>query len=211
MVLGIFLWKPLIAQLSVQGTWGVYDGIYYLDSGCEITARYFSRRKTKYFMNLAMRNNVVVFHSNTPEIVNTKRRVFEAFPSVNPEDTTPQIQAGSWFVSSTGAERMFSQWNQLWQQDRSLIDNSLSINEHRHFVSPRHDQSIFSLLCKSFGVTAEDSIPPGDLTRIRTQIRSFFFPFSWARNRSGETKLSFWISLVGKITLFPFRIGRLIR
>lgn len=162
-------------------------------------------------MNLALQKNIVVFHSSTPEIVNTKRRVFEKFPSVNPLDSTPQIQAGSWFASSAGVGSMFSIWNQLWQQDRSLIDNSLSINELHGFVAPRHDQSIFSLLCKSSLITPEDSIPPGDLTRIRTQIRCFFFPFAWARNRSGDTKLSIWFSLVGKITLFPFSIGRLIR
>ena len=60
---------------------------------------------------------------------------------------TPQYSAGSFFIKKNKKNINFiKKWVKI-SKNRKLIDNSLNTFSDK-FVSPRNDQSIFSILCK---------------------------------------------------------------
>lgn len=209
---GFFAWKPLIAKLALDGYWGDFESVCYLDAGCEILPSLWTRRNFLDYLEKASEIGAIVFHSLAPEKLYTTRDVFKLFPEIDLNDATPQIQGGTWFLGNQLGSEISSTWYDTCKSSYTLMTNSVDFaRECADFVAPRNDQSFFSLTCKTFKIFPEAVIPPGGGKGIRTQIRSIFFPFRWARNRTGKTENDFLLSVFGKISLvvyFKFKAFR---
>lgn len=202
---GYYIWKPIIARAATSGTWGDYDGVFYLDAGCQILPTYWNRRAVIKFFSKASRLGVVVFSTGGEENRFTKSRVFDLFPNIDMDCKTPQIAGGSWVLSGTIGRDIAAQWAWLATSNYDNINEKIeSGKESPGLIAPRHDQSIFSLLCKSKNIVPEEVMPPGGGSSYKTQIRSLFFPFSWSRNRTGTDSTSFVIRAIGSISLICY-------
>ena len=65
---------------------------------------------------------------------------------------SPQYWAGCIFIKKTDKSINFiNQWLEVFDKNFDLIDDSISkINNYSDFVENRHDQSVYSLLCKRY-------------------------------------------------------------
>lgn len=201
---GYYAWKPALAQLAFDGIWGDFDCICYLDAGCEVLPSYWTRRNLQKYLQKSAQVGAVVFHSFHPENHFTTQELFSLFPKIDPSDNTPQFQAGSWIMAGSIGKDLVNSWFRLSRENYSLITDSFDKDsQSKSFIAPRNDQSFFSLTLKSAGIEPEAKIPPGGGLGLRTRFRSFFFPFRWARNRTGQNQGMKIYRLLG---LFSLRI-----
>ncbi len=186
---GWYTWKASIAYHAiVEKRWGDFDLVMYLDAGCEMFKSKQSERRLGCYIESAMRDGRTLFSISTPEREFTKRDLFDFFPTLTPYDDTPQFQSGSWILKSDENQGFVDRWETLSALGAFMTDESPSrVLENPHFKVHRYDQSIFSLLAKSLGYSANSDLPPGAATSLRSKCRGFFYPFWWTRNRTGDT------------------------
>ena len=67
---------------------------------------------------------------------------------------TDQFWAGSFFIKKNKFTILFiNEWMSLFKKNIKLVDDSPSkIKNHKNFIENRHDQSIFSILCKKYKI-----------------------------------------------------------
>jgi hypothetical protein len=185
---GFYSWKSSIAHAAMQGFWGNFDVVFYLDAGCELVPSFWNKRKLKEMLDSAEKTGIVAFAINTPERKYTKKLLLENMQVSETSICSNQFQSGSWFLHGDRGRDFAFQWDQKVWESRKFVDESVSHNgEDEQFIAHRHDQSVFSLLCKHFGVQPQLRNPPGptdDFLRILINTK---FPFWWARNRTGNT------------------------
>jgi hypothetical protein len=78
--------------------------------------------------------------------------------------------------------------------DISFLDfSNEGKNESEYFIEHRFDQSIFSMVLKSFGIRPLARYVPVDGHSLKSQFRGLFHPIWTSRNRYGNTikKLKF--------------------
>jgi hypothetical protein len=199
---GWYTWKATIAhQAIVAKRWGNFDLVMYLDAGCEMFNSKQSARRLRKYIDFAMEQGRTLFSIPTPEREYTKRDLFEYFPSLSPEDATPQFQSGSWILKIDSNQHFAEQWEILSSIGVFMTDESLSqISESDDFKVHRYDQSIFSLLAKSLGFKSVLDVPPGAASSVRAKLRGFFHPFWWTRNRTGVSMIPRFMITAGKIS-----------
>lgn len=202
---GWYVWKSRFARVALKENPDV-DGIMYLDAGCEALPNFFSKKHLMTMMKLAQTRGACVFWIPTPEICYTKKSILERF-DLNPVNLDPyQFQSGSWLFSTDVGNRFICEWDTVVWEDKSYCDESKSVGgELPEFVVNRYDQSIFSPLVRKYGFAAYKKIPPGDIGSIGSRIRFLFFPFAWARNRTGISLASSFELMISRLTLKLFR------
>lgn len=199
---GYYIWKPQIAKLALNGQWGNYDAILFLDAGCEILPSFWNRRKLFSYLKKAQQVGAVIFRAQDPEFLYTKKSIFDQYPEIDAGDSSPQIQSGSWVLSGDKGRNIADIWAKQSSMNYQNISNEFDPKvEVLDFIAPRHDQSYFSLTCKAAGITPEVVIPPAGGNGIRTHFRSLFFPFRWARNRSGVESNKAYYRFIGTVSL----------
>ena len=209
---GYYIWKAQIAKAAMAGRWGSFDGLMYLDAGCEILPSYWSRKRLLGYLEKARKNGAVVFDLEVLEYQYTKKQIFEMFPLVSKLDRSGQIQSGSWILSGQLGKEIASVWAESSAKDYELISNEFNpTTEEPDFILPRHDQSFFSLTCKSFGILPEIETPPGGGNGVRTQLRALYFPFRWARNRSGKKTNFVFYRALGSLSLKVYHLIRIVK
>ena len=203
---GWYTWKATIAYKAiVEKRWGEFDLVMYLDAGCEMFKSKQSKKRLQGYIHSAMNDGHTLFAIPTPERHFTKRDLFEYFSEISPEDESPQFQSGSWILKTNSNEEFARRWEELSAVGVFMTDESPSqMGESPDFKIHRYDQSIFSLLAKSFGYKANSDVPPGSATSVRAKVRGFFYPFWWARNRTGETIIPSLMFKLGKATEKPY-------
>ena len=67
---------------------------------------------------------------------------------------TPQYESGCIFLKKNKFTiKLLDEWAEVYKHDFNLADDSVSkIKNFKGFQENRHDQSIFSLICKKYGV-----------------------------------------------------------
>ena len=189
------VWKSEIVFRTLNGEFGQCDGVVWVDAGCEAVSNMLSKFHLRRHLRKAKKFGAEVFSLNTPEVRYTKRDLFHEFPKVNQNDPTPQIQTTNFYLFGEKGLEIARKWFEVATKSQSFIDESPSIQgEVAEFVSHRHDQSIFSLSCKStenfhkfHPLTTGTSTP-------RALIKGFFSPFWASRNRTGSTKVPNWFN-----------------
>tara|TARA_B100000787_G_scaffold143704_1_gene113348 strand:- start:282 stop:1154 length:873 start_codon:yes stop_codon:yes gene_type:complete len=162
---GYWFWKPFfLSKIMKEINSG--DIIHYIDVGCHI-----NKTKTKRFyeyLDLLIDNEKWLlpfqYHTDGIKLSNeikfpkreefkyTKSDLFSYFNCLNQKEITdtPQFWAGSFFMKKNLSSEIFLEdWNKIFKEKFYLIDDTPSkIPNFLGFVENRHDQSVFSLLCK---------------------------------------------------------------
>ena len=184
---GYWFWKPLfLKKIMHQANSG--DIIHYIDIGCHIQNK---NSKFYNYLDFLIDNDRWIlpfqYHSKKNELTNeisfpkreefkyTKSDLLDYFGFLDNKNVTnsPQFWAGSFFiVKGVQATKFLDEWINIFEKRIDLIDDSKSnIKNLKGFIENRHDQSVFSLLCKKYNVkslSAYDECEWGEKDNKRT-------------------------------------------
>lgn len=161
---GYWCWKPqIILQLLDQVNEG--DIIQYTDAGCHLNKNGKARLMEYFELADQSKSGILAFaafppsfHDSTIELPDLsdykwcKADLLERMNVISNESITHSqtVTAGIIFIRKSEQSRAIIQkWADVIAADFSLLDDSKSKRENiKGFVEHRHDQSIFSILCK---------------------------------------------------------------
>ena len=170
---GYWLWKSYIIKKTLSEL-NFDDILVYCDSGCIFNPGGIQRLKEYFDIVNKSKYGILTFQLGICEKLYTKRLVFEYFrdhldeikktshmshiPEITKEncisylENTNQCMATVIIIRKT--EHSVKFFNKLYEIscNYNLINDKQS-NEIKEFVDHRHDQSIYSLLCKTMGST----------------------------------------------------------
>lgn len=171
---GYWLWKPYIIKKTLallqEG-----DYIIYLDSG----SSYFCGSVIP-LINEMIQNNNWLFANKMDflERQYTKRDAFLLMDCDSPEYTdTGQYWAGIQIYKKCSLSINFVDKWLSYAYDKRIITNNPNVcgkENYPDFIAHRHDQSIFSLLCKKEGVKSSDSIVCSLRNKVNHNIVYYF-------------------------------------
>ena len=185
---GFYRWKSRVVHLALSGFWGDFDGLCFVDAGCDMNFNVFTNYKLQKNIKYAEAHGVLAYTISTPERMMTKRKVLEMYNAE--DDYSDQFQSGTFFLHGDLGRSIAREWDSVCTTDVSFSDDSLTTGgEHSDFFEHRHDQSIFSLILKKHCVDAYLPHPPGQPSRFRLNSENLFAPIWWSRNRSRQNSL----------------------
>lgn len=193
---GYWVWKPvIILQELMKMDEG--DHLYYIDAGCHLNPRGIKRLKEYDEMCTKSVCGIVATVIAYTEKSYTKADLFDYMGVIDNEDitNTHQVQSGVIFIRKCRQSiELLQQWGAVWEHDLHLIDDSPSkLPNDASFVEHRHDQSVFSILCKLNKATlidAEEVEPPVDQPRnIENWKKMKHLPILAMRDRPIPAKL----------------------
>ena len=167
---GYWFWKPYLI-LKVINELKDNDIIHYLDIGCHINNNI---NKFKKYISLLDADTRGLIAFQYYPIVNedfkdidfpkreeykfTKADLFDYFGYLNNDKiiNTPQFWAGSFFIKKNDfCIRFLENWIEVFKNNFELINDSPSSKKNfPGFIENRHDQSVFSLLCKKNSISS---------------------------------------------------------
>jgi hypothetical protein len=165
---GYWSWKPQVI-LQVFNLIDEGDVVQYSDIGCHLNPKGRARLEDYFEITKQSENGVLAFRSKTREELSqgecfydyndinyTKMDLIEYFGITDRIDLlkSPQFGGGiGFFRKDVKTIKFLKDWNKVYETDFALADDTPSkIQNHPDFIEHRHDQSIFSLLCKITGV-----------------------------------------------------------
>jgi len=187
---GYFSWKIELVHRALDGAFGEFDGVVWVDAGCEINNTLISKWRLRRWLRKTKKRGSFLFSLDTPERDFTKKLTFSEFPNLSVEDSSPQIQA-TWFILSGDlGQRIANKWLEVSLKGIEFLDLTSSPGGERvGFVEHRSDQSILSLTVKSLGVEPTNYSPKSARTGLVSSLRGIIHPIWTARNRSGKSIL----------------------
>ncbi len=181
-------YKSEIIHQALTGYWGNFQGVVWVDAGCEICVNPISNHRFSNFKRKASKLGGAVFTLKTHEVDFTKRILFQRFPELNPNDRTPQIQTTFLFLAGERGLQIARKWLEITLERIEYSDESLSPGgEVPTFQAHRHDQSIFSLVCKSEKLIPMRYTPATGTNSLIGKIRALSHPIWVSRNRTGKS------------------------
>ena len=183
---GYFVWQPALLNAALEGYWGDFDLMVYMDAGCEVLPGFRSRRIFRRLLTKASDKGCVAFAIDTPELQYSKAEVISLLPEIPRDRLKNQIQAGTLFISRDKGKLLVNKWNEITQSDKKLTNDELG-EQRFDFIAHRHSQSIFSIVFKLFDFYEEDVVIPFPRNSFFSKFKAARFPIWWARNRTGET------------------------
>ena len=163
---GYWCWKPQIVLQCMQEL-DEGDLIQYTDAGCHLNPKGKPRLLCYFDLATEAKAGILAFQAKPPEThLGIDARGFLDFPEYkwakgdlldffrvrHREDiwATPTVGAGAFFIRKCKhAVELIHEWRATFNHDFSLIDDSPSRSENLPgFIEHRHDQAIFSILCK---------------------------------------------------------------
>jgi hypothetical protein len=185
---GYWAYKSEIIARAFEGYWGDFDGYIWIDSGCEVFVNPISAQRFLRFKQRALQTGASVFTLKTPESLYTKNLLFREFSDLNPSDSTDQIQNTFYLLSGDKGKKIANRWLKTTLISTSHSDDSISVEtEPIGFVRNTGDQSVFSLVCKSEGVTPMKYTPATGSNSYIGKIRALSHPIWVSRNRTGSS------------------------
>jgi hypothetical protein len=160
---GYWLWKYYF-QDKILSCMGENDILMYCDSG----ANFIRSAEPLFDAVRADRRGLLCFQTPDRPLYHlermwTKKKVFDALGVEKLTDherlrikNTPQIQAGFRIMRGTQFAKDFTKMCLKFACQKDLIDDTISDNEDSQFMEHRHDQSIWSVMCKLHSVTCMD-------------------------------------------------------
>jgi len=162
---GYWCWKPyFLLEIISKIDYG--DIIHYMDIGCHIkktTSNLFYEYldllidSDKWLLAFQYHEKGIKFSDDIKfpkreEFKYTKSDIFNYFQCLHNKEIThtPQFWSGSFFIKKDPKSEVFlEQWNNVFNENFHLIDDTPSkAPNFNGFLENRHDQSIFSILCK---------------------------------------------------------------
>jgi hypothetical protein len=146
---GYAIWKPYLILKSLESI-NYGDILLYCDAGCELN--YKGKERLLEYINIINSNDKSVLCFELKQIENMWNKM-DLIDKLNAHDllNTPQILSGVGFFKKTEKSiKLLTDWYNL-SNEYHLIDDTPSIlPNHIEFKEHRHDQSLFSLLCKKY-------------------------------------------------------------
>lgn len=152
---GYWLWKPEIIKRKLSQI-PENDILIYADIGCEFNFTEKSKLNFDRYINLANEKSIIRFQMPHCEKVYTNKKTIDYFKqhyNLSEEDiNSNQFQATVMIFKNNEKSKSFiAEFFKVIDDDPLLItDEYNSIDRPEYFTDHRHDQSIFSLLTKSF-------------------------------------------------------------
>ena len=162
---GYWIWKPyLISKVFKEINYG--DIVNYIDIGCHIVKengkRFFEyidliSNKKKWLLPFQYKIEDInldknFYYPRREEYKFTKSDLLNYYGCLNNKSIleTPQYWAGTFFIKKTDTSIKFiNEWLNIFLERFDLVDDTPSkIKNHKNFIENRHDQSVFSILCK---------------------------------------------------------------
>ena len=171
---GYWIWKPYIIYKNLQ-LLNDNDILVYSDSGSTIPNNKYTIDKLNEYINIVKNSDKGVLAFRNPHIESkwTKGDVFKHFNCLDNKNiyNTRQFTANRIIIKkNVHSMALFKIWWETAKNYSHFFDDSTSITKNfNNFTENRHDQSVFSLICKTNGVEEEfdwKSIPI-KTTRIR--------------------------------------------
>lgn len=209
---GFMAWKSEVVYRAMHGEFGDFDGVVWVDGGCEVFPSLFSEMMLNNYLKYAERNGIYAFSLDTPEYQYTKSFLLEKYKHVVGAGESPQIQT-TWIALHGELGRMIaSEWLSRTLEDFRNLDLTESPGgEDPKFIENRYDQSIFSLICKEKGVKPASSFCVSGTYGFLSLLRASFYPIWASRNRTGKSiipKLMFNLGISTlKLRYFKSRIS----
>ncbi len=162
---GYWIWKPyFILKVFKEIKYG--DIINYMDIGCHILKENDKRfyeyinlisNEKKWLLPFQYKSEDINLdknfdYPNREEYKFTKSDLLDYFGFLNDKSIleTPQYWAGNFFIKKDDTSIKFiTEWLNVFYERFDLVDDTPSkIKNHKDFIENRHDQSVFSILCK---------------------------------------------------------------
>ena len=144
--------------------------VQYSDIGCHLNTK--GLKRLKQYSTLCNKKGILTFQYKLPKqkklksIKNmkfqryleheyTKMDLFKYLIKKNKTNifNTEQIMSGIiFFKKNEFSLNLLSFWEKILKKDNLIDDSKSYFNNHKKFVEHRHDQSVFSLICKKKGV-----------------------------------------------------------
>ncbi len=150
---GYWLWKPYFIVRTLESL-APGDWLFYCDAGAHFTG------SIDPLIDVCQRDgrDVLVFELPHPERRYTKRDAFVLLGCDRPEFINSRQRLASFHLwrASPAAIAFAREWLAAAQDERLLTDlpNQCGLPNHRRYKAHRHDQSLFSLLTKKYGIAA---------------------------------------------------------
>jgi hypothetical protein len=186
---GYFSWKVELVSSALSGKFGDFDGVVWVDAGCEIYNAPWTRWRLRRWLKQTEKKGVFAYTLSTPEQDFTKKTLFNLFPNLNKEDRSPQFQA-TWFILHGEKGRSIAnEWFRIALLNISTLDLSASPGgEVPSFVEHRSEQSILSLILKNKKEnSAKFYFPYSGFGTYKSQVIALTNPIWVSRNRSGRS------------------------
>ncbi len=187
---GYYFWKPLIISAGLQGFWGEFDGVVYVDAGSEILPGIMSQLFFSFHFRNAYKNGISVFSIKTPEIAYTKREVLQFFNLGQEQFLSNQFQSGTIFLARDFGREICILWRDICRLNPPLIFPNTSRPQYSKFIEHRHEQSILSCLLRKIGVSESKWAPGGILINRSQQLLNLHRGVWWSRNITAESTVS---------------------
>lgn len=182
---GYMSWKAEIVNAAFMGRWGDFEGVIWIDAGCEINLNAISRINFRKFQRYSKAHGVASFTLATKEVEYTKRDIFELFPRIDPFAAGDQIQTTWMYLYGDTGKLVSQQWLELVCKGTNFLDLSPSASpEFPQFIENRYDQSTFSMVCKANDVQVMNYRPTSGSRSLISKMRGFTNPIWTARNRT---------------------------
>ncbi len=168
---GYWIWKPYFIS-KILDEIDNEDIIHYVDIGCHLIDKNFKRfyeyleiisDKDKWLLPFQYHINKKnfpkkIFFPEREEYKFTKADLLNYFDYLNDKEIidSPQYWAGSFFIKKNDFSIKFvNEWLNIFYERFDLVDDTPSkIKNYDGFVENRHDQSVYSLLCKKYKLTS---------------------------------------------------------
>ena len=187
---GYFAWKPEMIYQAIQGKFGLYDEVVWIDAGCEVNSLAGARRVFKNRSEYVMENGIWTHALASPEACYTKKEVLSKYLSLDPNPKI-QFQANYMHFGVIKPTLVVNNWLDMAMEGVKNLDFELKVKQDKEFIEHRNDQSLFSISCKLNSITPNKlDISTG---RGISVLRSLNQPIWISRNRTGTTIKPRWL------------------
>lgn len=145
---GFWVWKPYLIYKTLMET-NIGDVIAYIDSGASWASN------IKPYID-HMTGDILAFQlksSKDTETANTKKELLLYMDMDRPEVLNSRQILGGYSIwkNTENSRNVAKEWLDIASK-KYLIDDTTCLYNHLGFTDHRHDQSIWSLLCKKKGI-----------------------------------------------------------
>jgi len=150
---GYYIWKPYIINKTLKEM-NENDILLYLDSGCELNIN--GKNKLLDFFNIVKSKKLIGTIASSTDYNFTKMDLIKYMHMENSLSLlqTSHIQAGiMMLLKCDETSKLINEWYEIATFNHHFINDDKSIEKNFDgFIEHRHDQSIFNLLVKKYGL-----------------------------------------------------------
>ena len=203
---GYWLWKPYLISKIMREEMNDGDVLVYLDAGCEVHTT--GRKRWNEYLKMLEQYSVIVYRQGlNTERMYTKNDILSFFSVTNNYSLLDSRQLLAQIICRKDAfsTHLIDYWYEICERYKTtlLCDCPSVHKELDGFIENRHDQSLFSIICK---IEDEKVISQDDGDHIKVLDVSEIWNPDWSK----MSDYPFWAKR-NKIFAQPSIVARVIR